>query len=353
MTVAVSGLEAVLEAMRSGQPIIIRHGNHAQVVLAAERVTTATMAFLVRHTSGFVCVALDAERMDDLHVPLMPADRPDSIAYTVSVDAKAGTTTGISAHDRALTARALADPRTASDDLARPGHVVPIRLRPGGVLAHPAVPEAAADLCRLAGLSPAAVLAAAGDENEALHELVPIEIGAVVRHRERIESPVRRDATELLATRHGEMQSIGYLADSHASGHFALVKGDISGSQPVPVRVHVECFGGDVLGSCSCAGELEASLASLAEVGRGVLVYLRSSYRHCAHPEKVLNGRSLHAGQDYRLAAHILLDLEVCNAVPLTDSREEIRGLAKYGIVINDRAPAFTTARANTYRLRS
>lgn len=345
MTATASTLDAALAAVRSGQPIVLRHGHRAEVVIAASRVTTSTMAFLVRRTSGFVCVALEGERLDDLHVPLMPADRSESTAYAVSVDLRAGTSTGISAHDRALTARALADPLSEPGDFARPGHVVPIRLRPGGVLAHPDFPEAAADLCRLAGLHPAAVLAAVDVESDEVNELASIRIDGVVQHRERTESPVRRVGTTWSTTRPGEVRITGYAEEPHDVEHLALVRGSLSGSAPVPVGVHVECVSGDVLGTCSCTGELESSLAALAEAGRGVLIYLRSNHEHGAGPARRGRERAQRSDRDCRVAAHILLDLGVRHVVSLVDLPEEVRGLENFGIAVADRAPGLAPIR--------
>jgi 3,4-dihydroxy 2-butanone 4-phosphate synthase/GTP cyclohydrolase II len=179
ITAAPAGLMRALTALDRGEPVIVQDATHTELVLAAERLTTSAMAFLVRHTSGYACVTLDAERLRALRIPLLLPDFPDCPAFAVAVDRKAGVTTGISAHDRALTIRALADPLTTPDDLTRPGHVVPMLVRAGGVAAHPAPPEAAAALCAMAGLLPVAVLAAVVEEG-ALVDVVRVRVEDVV-----------------------------------------------------------------------------------------------------------------------------------------------------------------------------
>lgn len=302
-----------LAALRDGGPVLLRHDGGDEMVVAADRVTPRAMAFVVRATSGIVCVACAGERLDALRIPPMAAGGDDRVDFGVSVDLRAGISTGISARDRALTARALADPATVPSDLTRPGHVLPVRVRPGGVLERAAPAEAAADLCRLAGVAPAAVLATVVDE-AAVAGLPVVALADVVAGREAAEPPVRRGATAALPTRHGRFAATGY-AGRDGAEHLALVRGDVAGPGPVPVAVHVECPVGDVFGSlsCSCAADLAASLAAIDRAGRGALVYLRRGLR----PVGDL-GCSARTPRDDRTAAHILRDLGVRAAAPVT-----------------------------------
>ncbi len=327
------GVAVALATLRQGDPVLLQHGaGGAEIVIAAERVTTSTMALLVRHSSGLACVALPGERLDALRIPLMAPEDPRRMAFAVSVDLCAGVTTGISARERALTARALADPATQPADLVRPGHVVPVRVHPDGVLERPAPAEAAADLCRLAGLVPAAVLATVAEEAvPSLCELPAVRLEDLVRYRERAEPPVRAGSTVALPTSHGEFQARGYAGTRDGTEHLAMVRGEVGGATPVPVRVHAECLTGDVLGSlgCRCAAELAASLDAIDRAGRGVVVYLRRGHRPWRGPR--------HAScttRDYRVASHILLDLGVQAAVLLTDDPEHARGLSDFGITV-------------------
>lgn len=281
-----------LEALRSGRPVLVLDDadreNEGDVVLAAETLTDAWLGWTVRHSSGYICAPMPGGLADRLDLPPMVEDNEDLLrtAYTVTVDAAVGVTTGISAGDRATTLRLLAAPGTAPTDLRRPGHVVPLRARDGGVLTRRGHTEAAVDLCRLAGLAPVAAIAElVDDEGEMLrgpqvvalgatHDLPVITIADLVAHRLRHDS-VRREATTVLPTPHGELLVHGYLDLVTGDEHLALVGPTDAGEQPL-VRLHSECLTGEALGSrrCDCGPQLDDALARVATEG-GVVVYLR------------------------------------------------------------------------------
>jgi 3,4-dihydroxy 2-butanone 4-phosphate synthase / GTP cyclohydrolase II len=340
------------------------------------------MAFLVRESSGIVCVAMTGARLDELRVPPMDGDAadPGGSAFAVSVDLRVGITTGISAADRALTVRALADPATGPTDIVRPGHLLPLRVRDGGVLDRARPAEAAVDLCRGAGLAPAAVLAAAVDGAGELadpaalaalaerHDLVLLAVSEVLADRRRREPPVRPAATTALPTPHGRFRAVGYgPAAGAAAGpgpgpsghdeHLALVRGDpAAGAGPVLVAVHRECVLGDVFGSlrCGCAARLAAALAAIDAAGRGVLVYLRSTHafaRPAARPTAAANPTGCGAPDERRdaVAAHVLRDLGVgpAGAVLLSDDPGEPARLTGCGLAVTGRRPLLGAAEAD------
>jgi 3,4-dihydroxy 2-butanone 4-phosphate synthase/GTP cyclohydrolase II len=340
----VQAMPDALTALRRGEPVLVTDRTGDQhMVIAAERVTGPTMALLVRHSSGFACVAVEGDRLAALDVPLMAADGEGREAFAVSVDA-VGLTTGISAQERARTARTLADPASTPADLVRPGHVMPVRVRPGGVLQRAAVPEAAADLCRLAGLAPAAVFAALTEPptDPALRGLVTVRVEDVVRHRERVESPVRRTGSAPLTNRHGLFQEHTYLDVRDGTEHLAVVAGDVADAHAVLVRVHTECPAGDLLGSvqCGCAGDLEAALSAVAAADRGVVVYLRRSGPPTRERGHGPSGRGTLADtRGHRVTAHVLLDLGIRSAVLLTDDPRHALDLAAHGMPVIGSTP--------------
>jgi 3,4-dihydroxy 2-butanone 4-phosphate synthase/GTP cyclohydrolase II len=290
--------------------------NEGDLICAAETATPEALAFMIRHTTGLVCVALPDEWADALDLPLMVAhgDDPNGTAFTVTVDLKGATTTGVSAADRAATIRALADPDTRPGDLSRPGHILPLRARPGGVLERRGHTEAASDLCRLAGLAPIGVLCEITNDDGTMargpelrrfadeHELVTISVADLVDHRRRTVTTVVRTTSARIPTRHGQFTAVAYRSADPSSGtteeHVALVMGDIArSSQPVLTRVHSECFTGDIVASqrCDCGDQLDMALARIADEGRGVVVYLRGQ-----------EGRGI--GLTAKLAAYALQD---------------------------------------------
>jgi 3,4-dihydroxy 2-butanone 4-phosphate synthase / GTP cyclohydrolase II len=291
-------VESALSALRAGKPVIVHHSQQTMqegfLVFAAQRATTSLMAFMIRHTCGFVCVALPPRDCDRLRLPPMcsTTENVGAPAYTVTVDVVAGTTTGISATDRAKTVRALADSRSTPLDFTRPGHVVPLRARAGGVLARAGFAEAALDLARLAGLAPVGVFSgivsrdlqgamANGQELRTLakqHGLAMVSLQDLVTYRRNRESIVRRIATTRLPTELGLFRAVGYRGQYDGAEHVALVFGDVGDGEDVMVDVPMECSVGHVFGSlrCDCRRRLANAMGAVSDAGRGVIVYLRA-----------------------------------------------------------------------------
>jgi 3,4-dihydroxy 2-butanone 4-phosphate synthase / GTP cyclohydrolase II len=288
-------VEIGLAAIAEGKFVVVADSgdpeDEGDLILAAEKATPEALAFMIRYTSGIVCVPLPGERLRELGLPLMVAENTESqgTEFTVSVDLKLGTTTGISAADRAKTIRGLANPGALADDFLRPGHIFPLRAREGGVLKRPGHTEAAVDLARLAGTQPAGVLCEIvnGDgtmmrgpalttfaERHGLPFLAVTDLIAYRRSRERI---VERTAEARLPTVHGTFRVYVYRSKLDGSEHLAIVKGEISGRENVLARLHSECFTGDLLGStlCDCRQQFELALACLEQEGAGAVVYLR------------------------------------------------------------------------------
>lgn len=289
-------IEDALIAIRDGRFVVVLDDedreNEGDLIIAAEHMTTEAMAFLVRHSSGVVCVALEAERCRALNLEQMVTENSESMrtAFTVSVDYRHGTHTGISAADRALTIRALAAPESRAEDFLRPGHIFPLQARAGGVLKRDGHTEAALDLARLAGLQPAGVLCelvnpldgsmlrgAALHAFARQHRLPIITIAALREWRRCHENQLRLVAESTLATRYGEFRSQVYRSAIDGIEHLVLQAGDCSGEEEVLCRIHSECLTGDVFGSarCDCGSQLDAALQEISQRGRGVLIYLR------------------------------------------------------------------------------
>ena len=294
-------VEAALAAIAAGELVVVvddeDRENEGDLVVAADAVTPELLAFMVRHTSGVICVALDGERCDRLElrlmVPVGANQDAKGTAFTVSVDLREGTTTGISSADRAATLRALADPARGAADFNRPGHVFPLRARPGGVLERPGHTEAALDLARLAGRAPAGVLSEVVLDGGGMarlpdltafarrHGLVLVSISDLIAHRRHTETLVTRVAQSRLPTPWGNFHCVAFESQLDGTTHLALVNGVVAGARDVPVRMHVECLTGDVFGSsrCECGRELREAMPVIGEAGRGVVVYLRGQGR--------------------------------------------------------------------------
>jgi 3,4-dihydroxy 2-butanone 4-phosphate synthase / GTP cyclohydrolase II len=356
---------AVSTVARGGMVVVVDdedREDEGDLVMAADAVRPEDVAFVVRHTSGVVCVAITEERADELALPLMVARGEEAMgtAFTVTVDAA----------DRARTIGALADPATVPGDLARPGHVFPLRARAGGVLRRAGHTEAAVDLARLAGRAPAGVLCelVASDGSMARrpdlarfaaeHALPMLRIADLVRHRRRTERLVERVATSRLPTRHGEFTAHGFRSLLDGVEHVALVLGDVAGDEPVLVRVHSECLTGDVLGSlrCDCGEQLDAAMALIGAEGRGVVVYLRGhegrgigiahklrayglqDVGHDTVDANLALGLPIDA-RDHGTGAHVLADLGVTAMRLMTNNPAKYRGLEGYGLAIVERVP--------------
>ncbi|MDH3303163.1 MAG: bifunctional 3,4-dihydroxy-2-butanone-4-phosphate synthase/GTP cyclohydrolase II [Acidimicrobiia bacterium] len=353
--------------------------NEGDLIMAAEHATPEAIGFFVRHTSGFICVPMTAERAAELRLPQMVAQNQDALrtAYTITVDYRHGTTTGISATERAMTIRALADPTVTADDFTRPGHVVPLEAREGGVLRRTGHTEAAVDLARLAGLAPVGVLCEVvkpdGDMAR-LADLVPfaaehglpiITIADLVRYRRRTDKTVHRVSTAAIPTQWGDFKAHAFRSDFDTYEHVAFVMGDVADGEDVLVRVHSECLTGDIFGSlrCDCGPQLASAMARIAADGRGVLVYLRGHEgRGIGLGHKLRAYELQEAGRDtvdantdlglpvddrdYGVGAQILADLGIRSMLLMTNNPAKYTGLSGYDFTINGRVSLPTEATA-------
>ena len=381
-------IEAVLADVRAGRPVIVTDDdareNEGDLILAAEKATAETIAFMVKHTSGVICAPLEGGELDRLELPLMTpleanAERMRT-AYTISVDAAEGVSTGISAADRAHTIRLLADAATTPRDLVRPGHVFPLRYRDGGVLRRAGHTEAAVDLARLAGLRPAGVLAEIVNDDGTMarvpellrfreaHGLKFCTIQDLIAYRRSREKLVERVEEIHLPTDYGDFQLYLYRNKLDEKHHLALVKGEIRKDTPVPVRVHSECLTGDVFGSrrCDCGNQLQAALAQIEEAGAGVLVYLRQEGRGIGLQAKIHAYKLQEQGLDtveaneqlgfapdlreYGLGAQILLDVGVGNFRFLTNNPRKVVGLEGYGLEMVEQVPIVSPSNPHNER---
>ncbi|MFF4926800.1 bifunctional 3,4-dihydroxy-2-butanone-4-phosphate synthase/GTP cyclohydrolase II [Kitasatospora sp. NPDC001261] len=350
--------------------------NEGDIVFAASAATAELMAFTVRYSSGVICAPMTGEELDRLKLPPMTQVNEDrkGTAYTVSVDAREGVDTGISAADRARTVRLLSSPGTEPGDLTRPGHVFPLRAVEGGVLVRPGHTEAAVDLARLAGLPPAGAIAEVVNDDGTMarlpelvafareHGLAIISIEDLIAYRRRTELHVDRAAATGLPTVHGEFTAVGYRGTIDGVEHLALVAGGLDAEGRLPdgedvlVRVHSECLTGDVFGSlrCDCGPQLEASLRRVAEAGRGVVLYLRGHEGRgigLAHKLRAYElqerGRdtvdaNLDLGlpadaRDYSIAAQMLVDLGVRSLTLLTNNPQKLTALTEHGLKVKGR----------------
>jgi 3,4-dihydroxy 2-butanone 4-phosphate synthase/GTP cyclohydrolase II len=361
--------------------------NEGDLIFAAEHATAELLGFTIRHSSGVICVPMEGEALDRLQIPMMTehSTDPKRTPFTVSVDARDGVSTGISAADRTRTIRALADPSTGPADLTRPGHVFPLRYSEGGVLRRPGHTEAAVDLARMAGLRPAGVLCEIVNDDGTMmrlpeltafaaeHGLRLISIADLIQYRRRFERQVARVAEARIPTRHGDFQAIGYQSLLDGRQHLALVAGDVGDGVNVLVRVHSECLTGDVLGSlrCDCGPQLDAAVAAVAAEGRGVVLYLRGhegrgiGLLHKLQAYQLQDGgadtveANLSLGlpadaRDYGTGAQILADLGVRTMRLLTNNPAKRAGLAGYGLRIVGRVPLPVQANAeNLHYLRT
>ncbi|CCG02334.1 MULTISPECIES: bifunctional 3,4-dihydroxy-2-butanone-4-phosphate synthase/GTP cyclohydrolase II [Blastococcus] len=359
-------VEAAVSAIRRGEMVIVCDGddreNEGDLIAAAELVTPELVADMVRLTSGVLCVAVDGPRLDELALPPMVLrnEDPRGTAYTVSVDFRHGTTTGISAADRAATIKHLADPRSTAQDFVRPGHVFPLRYQPGGVLCRPGHTEAAVDLARAAGVQPAAVLSEVVGSNGAMARrpelrtlaeksgLCMISIEDLIQYRWLRETLVEKVATAQMPTEFGTFTAHSYRSLVDGVEHLALVMGEPSG-QDVPIRVQSECVTGEVFGSlrCDCGDQLQFAMRRVAELRRGVIVYLRGQEgRGIGLAEKIkaysLQDRgydtveaNLHLGhpvdgRTYGIAGQILRDLGVRAGQLMTNNPDKLAGIRAY-----------------------
>lgn len=354
--VRMDSIEDAIAAIGRGEAIIAvddeGRENEGDLIFAAEKATTELTAFMIRHTSGYICVGMTGQVLDHLHLPPMTAVNEDrkGTAYAVTVDARDVTSTGISAQDRAITIRTLGSDATGPHDLTRPGHVMPLRAVPGGVLQRPGHTEAAVDLSTLAGLHPSGALCEMVNDDGTMmdatqcrafadeHGLLLVSIADLIRYRMRFERHIERVAPTSLPTDYGDFTAIGFRSLVDGTEHAALVAGDIGDGTEVLVRVHVECLTGDALHSlqCSCGPRLRESLRRIAEEGRGVVLYLRPM----SETEQVLGRHDPGTGAtdplSYGLGSQILADLGVRSMRLLTGSPDRRYVLDGFGLEISD-----------------
>ncbi len=374
-------VEEAVAAIARGEIVVVvddeNRENEGDLVMAAQFATPEHVAFFLAHTSGLICVPLLGDRLDALDLPLMVANNTESqrTAFTVTVDAVHGTTTGISAEDRAATIRALVDPETRSADLARPGHVLPLRYREGGVLKRAGHTEAAIDLARMAGCVPAGVLCevvakdrrtmARMPELEAFateHHLALVTIADLVAYRHRAERLVEEVSRARIPTTHGEFDGIVFRSLLDGEEHLALVLGDVADGAPVLTRVHSECLTGDVFGSrrCDCGPQLEFALEAIADAGRGVVVYLRGQEGRGIGLGHKLRAYSLQEqgrdtvdanldlglpvdSREYGIGAQILVALGVRKLRLMTNNPAKYGGINGFGLDVTERVPVETS----------
>jgi 3,4-dihydroxy 2-butanone 4-phosphate synthase/GTP cyclohydrolase II len=379
-------IEDAIEDLREGKMIILvddeDRENEGDLCIAAEKITPESVNFMAKHGRGLICLSLTPERVETLKLPMMADDNTSTFgtAFTVSIEARKGVSTGISVHDRARTILTAINPKATADDLARPGHIFPLRARPGGVLQRAGQTEGSVDLARLADLNPSGVICEIMNEDGTMsrvpelmkfakkHDLKIVTIKDLINYRLQKELLVHRMADVHMPTSFGTFRAIAYSNEVDRNLHIALVKGDIKPGEKVMVRVHSECLTGDVFGSkrCDCGEQLHKAMRKISKEGKGVVLYMRQEGRGIGLENKLKSYELQDSGldtveaniqlgfkadlRDYGIGAQMLVDLGVRDMKLITNNPKKIVGLEGYGLRVVERVPLETSPNEKNIR---